>query len=76
MAIHDQYFVAAVARHLIRRCLQKGELKIGTVGDSARLVACFRNLTEIIFRKDNRILLLYCLECGCPHIDQIRSQGS
>src|SRR5215475_9587472 len=56
--IRDEYFLAAVAGHLVGCFLQQCKLQFPAVGDSTGFMASFGDLTEIVFRKNDRILFL------------------
>ena len=74
VAIHDDDFLAAVARHFIRGLLQKRQLHFAAVGDGSGLVLGFGNLPEIIFRENNCVLLLGTVQRGVAHVQQIGSE--
>src|SRR5260370_39003263 len=71
MPIHDENFLASIARHLIGCLLQQFQLQLGTVSDGSGLVFGFKDLTEIVLGKNNRILLLDAVLDGITYIDQI-----
>jgi len=58
VAVDDDDFLAAIARHLIGGFLKEFQLKFHAVRDGARLVLGFKNLAEIIFGKNDGVLLL------------------
>ena len=74
VAIHDDYFFAAVARHLVGGFLQQGELHVAAVGDGSGLVARFGNLSKIIFGEDDGVLPLGGVQRGVTHVQQISAQ--
>src|SRR5438094_5863601 len=47
VAVHDDDFLAAVARHLVGGFLQQFQLELHTVGHRTGLVLRFKNLSEI-----------------------------
>src|SRR5260370_36612677 len=71
MPIHDETFLASIARHLIGCLLQQFQLQLGTVSDGSGLVFGFKDLTEIVLGKNNRILLLDAVLDGITYIDEI-----
>src|ERR1700720_1454086 len=71
VAIHDDDFLAAVARHFIRSLFEKRKLHFAAVGDGSGLVLGFGNLSEIIFRENNCVLLLGSVQRGVANVQQI-----
>src|SRR5215472_17890617 len=62
VAVHNDHFLAAIARHFVRSFLQKFQLKLSAVGDRSRLVLGLKNLPEIIFWKNYSKFLLGGME--------------
>src|SRR5262245_17601951 len=58
VSVGDNDLLAAVAGHLVGGLLQQIELQPWAISNRARLVPGFEDLTKIILRVDNRILLL------------------
>ena len=75
MAVDDENFLAAVARHLVGGFLQQRQLQVAAVGDGSGLVARFGNLAEIIFGEDDGVFFLGGVQRGVTHIEQIGAQG-
>ena len=74
MAVHDQNFLAAVARHLVCGFLQKIQLKMRAVCHGSGLVFGLENLAEVVLRKDHCVLLVGSVQRGIAHIKQISAQ--
>ena len=74
VAVDDDHFLAAVARHLVGSFLQQGELHLAAVRDCSRLVAGFGNLSEVIFREDNGVFLLGGVQRGVTHVKEIGAE--
>src|SRR5947207_10392668 len=74
MAVHDQNFLAAVARYLVCGFLQKIQLKMRAVCDGSGLVFGLENLAEVVLRKDHCVLLVGSVQRGIAHIKQISAQ--
>ena len=74
VAVDDDYFLAAVARHLVGGFLQQGELHLAAVGDGSGLVAGFGDLSEIIFGEDDGVFLLGGVQRGVADVEQIGAQ--
>src|SRR6266581_3068177 len=71
VAVDDQYFLAAVASHLVRGCLKQCQLQIATISDGAGLVTGLGDLAKIILREDHSVLLLCRMQCRVTRIEQI-----
>src|SRR5258708_25147494 len=71
MPIHDENFLASIAGHLIGCLLEQFQLQLGAVSDGSGLVLRFKDLTEIVLGKNNRILLLDAVLDGIKYIDEI-----
>ncbi len=71
MPIHDENFLASIASHFIGCLLQQFQLQLGAVSQSSRLVFRFKDLTEVVLGKNNRILLLDAVLDGMADIDEI-----
>src|SRR5260370_25432254 len=74
VAIHDDDLLAAVARHFIHSLFEKRELHFAAVGHGPGLVLGFGNLSEIIFRENDCVLLFGSVQRGVAHVQQIGSQ--
>src|SRR5258708_23694717 len=74
VAIHDDDFLAAITRYFIRSLFEKRELHFAAVGDGSGLVLGFGNLSEIIFRENDCVLLLGSVQRGVAHVQQIGSE--
>ena len=74
VAVHDDNFLAAVARHFVRGFLQKFQLQLHAVGHRAGLVLGLKNLAKIIFRENHGKFLLGCMQSGVANVQKIRSQ--
>src|SRR5215469_3790835 len=75
VTVHDNDFLAAVARHLLHRLLQQGELRREAVRDGAGLLLRFEYLAEIVLGKDDGVLLLDGVHHGEPHVEQVGAEG-
>src|SRR5947209_11296680 len=72
----DEYdFGAAVACHLISGFLQQVKLQVERIGDGAGLVLGFEDLSEVVGREDNRVLLLRRLRDGGADIEEVGAEG-
>ena len=58
VSVHNDDLLAAVSGHLVSRFLQKFQLQVSAIGNRSRLVLGFKNLTKVIFREYDGILLL------------------
>src|SRR5712692_11041248 len=74
VAVDDNYFLAAIARHLISSFLQQFQLQARAIRDGAGFVLGFEYLAEIILGKYDRVLLLSTVQRCMPHIEQIGAQ--
>src|SRR6266851_2846039 len=74
VAIHYDDLLAAVARHFIRSLFEKRELHFAAVGHGSGLVLGFGNLSEIIFRENDCVLLFGSVQRGVAHVQQIGSE--
>ena len=75
MTVHDQDLLAAVARHLVGGLLQQGQLKPAAIGHGAGLVLRFRDLSEVVFGKNDDVFLFRGVQSGITHVEQIGAQG-
>ena len=62
MAVHDDNLLATVARHFIGRFLEQLQLEFHAEGDSPRFMLGFKNLSEVVLRKDHGEFLLCRLQ--------------
>src|SRR6267143_404958 len=62
MTVDDDNLLAAIACHLIGRFLEQLQLEFHAVGDGSRFVFGFKNLSEVVLRKNNGVLLLRRLQ--------------
>src|SRR6266576_2810865 len=74
VAVHDDDFLAAVARHLVGGFLQQFQLELHTVGHRTGLVLRFKNLSEIIFWKNDGEFLLGGMQRRKANVEEIGSQ--
>src|SRR5579864_1920230 len=58
LSVYDDDFLAPIARHFIGGLLQQFQLQVAAVSDGTGLMSRLENLTKIIFRIYDRILLL------------------
>ena len=75
VTVHDQYFLATVASHLVGGFLKQRQLQIAAIGDGSGLMTRFENLSEIIFGKHYGILLPGGVQGCVTHVEQIGPQG-
>ena len=68
VAVHDDDFLAAVARHFVGSFLEELKLKRKAVGDGAGLLFGLEDLAEVILGKHDRIRLLGSVQRCIPHI--------
>src|ERR1019366_3630182 len=71
MTVDDQNLLASIAGHLFDRLLQKHELCGQAVGNGPGLLLRFEDLSEIVFRKNHRILLHDSVHHCKPHVDEV-----
>ena len=74
VAVDDQNFLAAVARHLVGGLLQQGELHGAAVGHGAGLVPGLGDLTEIIFGENDGVFLLGGMQRGIADVEKIGAE--
>src|SRR4051794_7805463 len=74
MPVDDQNLLASVSRHLVARFLEQLELQSAAVRHGSSLMAGFGDLSEVIFREDDRILLLRGSERRMSNIEKISAQ--
>src|SRR5712692_8182500 len=74
MAVDDNDFLAAIARHFIGGFLEQFELEFHTVRDGSRFMLGFENLAEVVLRKNEGVLLLRCLQRRVAHVQKIRAK--
>src|SRR5882672_1506465 len=74
VTVHDDDFLAAIARHLVGRFLKQLQLKLHAVRDGARLVLGLKNLAKIIFRKNDGVLLLRGVQRRVAHVQEVGTQ--
>src|SRR5258707_6142659 len=75
VTVDDNDFLAAIACHFIGGFLQQFELELHAVGDGSRFVLGFKNLTEIVLRKNDGVLLLHRLQRCVAHVQKVRAEG-
>ena len=75
MAIDDEDFFAAVARHFVGGFLEELQLEIAAIGDGAGLVFGFKNLAEIIFGKYDRVFLFGGVQRCVADVEEIGAKG-
>src|SRR2546425_5660837 len=75
VAVDDDDFLAAVARHLIGGFLKQFQLEFQTVGDRAGLVLGLKNLTEVVLGKNHRVFLRGGVQRRIAHVQEVRAQG-
>src|SRR5436190_2329195 len=69
MPVQNQNLLAAIPSHLIRRLLQQFQLQPWTVRDRSRLMFSLEDLSEVIFRKHDSVLLLRAMQSQIARID-------
>src|ERR1700733_502577 len=74
MTIDDNYFLAAVAGHLVCRFLQERKLHVAAVGDRSRFMAGLGDLSKIIFREDQRVFQFSGMKRGVANLEQVRAE--
>lgn len=74
VAVDDDDLPAAVAGHLIGGFLEEFELQFRAVSHRAGFMPGFEDLAEVVFGKDDRVLLPGTVKRGVADIDQIRAQ--
>src|SRR5882672_8315901 len=74
VAVDDDDFLAAVARHLVGGFLKQPQLKLHAVGHGARLVLGLKNLAKIIFGKNDGVLLLRGVQRRVAHVQEIGAE--
>ena len=74
VAVDDEDFLAAIARHFTGGLLEQLQLEFHAVGDGSGFVLGFKNLPEVVLRKNDGVLLLGRLQGSLPHIEKIRAQ--
>ena len=74
VTIHDQDFLAAVARHLLHGFLQERELGAQAVGDRSRLLLGFEDLPEVVLGKDHGVFLLNRVQRGEANVEEVSAQ--
>src|SRR5712691_512407 len=74
VTVDDEDFPAAIARHFTGGLLEQLQLEFHAVGNGSGLVLGFKNLPEVVLRKNDGVLLLDRLQGSVPHIEKIRAQ--
>ena len=74
MAIYNENFFAAVARHFVGGFLQQFQLQFGAIRQGARLVLGFENLAVEIGREKMAYSSVGRVFGDVAHIDQVCSQ--
>ena len=74
VAIDDEDFLAAVARHLLHRFLQQRELRAQAVGDGSGLLLRFEDLSEVILGENDGVFLLDGVHHGEADIEQVGAE--
>src|SRR5580765_2558597 len=74
VAVDDQDLLTSIARHLICRFLEEGELQSAAESHGAGLMFGLCDLSEVILREHDRIFLLSSVKCGVANIQQICSE--
>ena len=74
VAVDDEDFLAAVARHLLHRFLQQRELRAQAVGNGSGLLLGFEDLAEIVFGEDDGVFLLDGVHHGEADIEEVGAE--
>ena len=74
VAVDDEDFLAAITRHFVGGFLEEHELEVAAVSDGTGFVLRFKNLTEIVFRKDDGVFLLDRMERGVADVEEIGAE--
>src|SRR3989442_567032 len=74
VAVHDDDFLAAVARHFVGSFLEELKLKRKAVGDGSGLLFGLEDLTEVILGKNDGVLLLDGVKGGIADVEQIGAE--
>ena len=74
MAVDDEDFLAAVARHLLHRFLQERELRGQAVGNGSGLLLRFEDLSEVVLGEDDGVLLLHGVHHREADVEQVGAE--
>src|SRR5208337_241847 len=75
MAVDDDDLFAAVAGHFVCGFLKKEQLQFRAVGDGARFVLGFKNLSGEVFGEDHGVLLLGGVLGDIAHVEEVGADG-
>src|SRR5262249_28239909 len=74
MAVDDQDFLAAIARHLVGRFLEQRQLQAAAVGHGAGFMLGLGNLSKIVFGEYDRVFLIGRVQRSVAHVEEIGAE--